>query len=89
MGQIEKTTHAELEMTQTNMPDSNASWKPKFLVAGTAVGAILGLGTAYLLARTAEENNSGPPQITTADALKAGVSVIGVVRGIAALGNRS
>lgn len=73
----------------TNLNMANENWKTKFLLAGTAVGAIVGLGTAYLLARTAEENNSGPPQITTSDALRAGISIIGVIRGIAALGNRS
>lgn len=71
-------------MTQFQNNENN--WKPKFILAGTAVGAVVGLATAYLLARTAEENRSGPPQISTADALKVGVSVIGVVRGIAALG---
>lgn len=64
------------------------NWKTKFLLIGTAVGAAVGLGTAYLLTRTADEANSGPPQITTSDALKAGVSIVGVIRGIAALGKR-
>ncbi len=73
------------EMEQNNLNSMN-SWKTKFLVAGAAVGAVVGLGTAYLLARTAEENSSGPPTITTTDALKAGVSVVGVIRGIASLG---
>lgn len=71
-----------------NQIETTSNWKTQFLVIGAAVGAVVGLGTAYLLTRTAEENASGPPQITTTDALKAGVSVIGVVRGIAALGKR-
>jgi hypothetical protein len=70
------------------MENNPISWKTKFLLFGTAVGAVVGLGTAYLLARTAEENSSGPPKINTTDALKAGVSIIGVMRGIAALGKR-
>ena len=65
----------------------NGSWKTKLLVSGAAIGAMVGLGTAYLLARTAEEANSGPPQVTTGDVLKAGFNIIGLVRGIAALGN--
>ena len=74
------------QLEQSNL-NGIRSWKTKFLVAGTTVGAIVGLGTAYLLARTAEENSAGgPPTITTTDALKAGVSVIGVIRGIASLG---
>lgn len=62
-----------------------SSWRMRVLVIGAVFGAAVGLGTAYLLARTAEEENGGPPKISTTDALKASVSVIGVVRGIAAL----
>ena len=59
----------------------------RVLIIGAVVGAVVGLATAYLLARTAEEAENGPPQISTADALKAGVNIVGVVRGIAALAN--
>ena len=67
---------------------SNHNWKTKVLIIGTAIGALVGLGTAYLLARTAEENNDGPPKIKTGDALKVGVNVIGVMGGIASLAGR-
>ena len=67
---------------------TNNSWKTKILLIGAGLGALVGLGTAYLLARTAEENHDGPPQIKTGDALKIGVNVIGVMRGIAALAGR-
>lgn len=68
--------------------ETNNNWKPKVLIIGAALGALVGLGTAYLLARTAEENHDGPPKIKTGDAIKIGVNVIGVVRGIAALAGR-
>lgn len=64
------------------------NWKMKVLLVGTVIGAVVGLGAAYLLARTAEENHDGPPKIKTGDALKIGVNVIGVIRGIAALAGR-
>lgn len=70
-------------MTQTEL----SAWKVKVLVGGTVVGALLGLGTAYLLSRQAEESGGEPPQISTADAIKASVGIIGLVRGIAALGD--
>jgi gas vesicle protein len=73
-------------MTQPEM--SNGNWKTKVLLIGTVAGALVGLSTAYLLARTAEEESNGPPKISTADALKASISVIGVARGIAALAGR-
>lgn len=66
---------------------SRKEWKIKFLIIGALAGAVVGLATAYLLARTAEEAEEGPPKISTADALKAGVNIVGVVRGIAALAN--
>lgn len=68
---------------------SDSNWKSKVLIMGTAVGAVVGLGTAYLLARNAEESEGGPPKITTNDMIKAGVGIVGVVRGIASLGNGS
>lgn len=68
--------------------DSNGNWKLKVMLIGTVAGALVGLGTAYLMTRTAEESNNGPPKISTGDALKAGINIIGVMRGIAALANR-
>lgn len=68
---------------------SNESWKMKTYVIGTIVGAAVGLGTAYLFARSAEEKGGGsPPRISTADAIKSAVGVIGIMRGIAALGDK-
>ena len=63
------------------------SWKTQFLVIGSLAGAIVGAVTAYLVIRTAEENQSGPPQIKTGDALKTSLNIITIVRAIAALGD--
>jgi hypothetical protein len=67
---------------------TDQQWKTKTLILGAIVGAILGVGTAYLMNRTAEESGGGPPEITTGDAVKAAIGIIGVVRGIASLGDR-
>ena len=69
------------------MPLSDVNWKTKMLVGGVALGAGVGLATAYLLSRTIEERGGDAPDINTMDALKAVIGVIGVVRGIAALGS--
>lgn len=68
---------------------STETWRTKLYIAGIAIGALIGFGTAYLLARTAEEGQrGGPPNITTSDAIKSAVGVIGLMRGIAALGDK-
>lgn len=64
----------------------DSSWKTKAYIIGAVAGAVIGLGAAFLLARSSDERG-GPPHISTGDALKVGVGVIGLVRGIAALGN--
>lgn len=75
-------TNANNSMTTTN------NWKTKLLVGGAVGGALIGLITAYLMARTAEGNNQdGLPAVATGDLLKVAISVIGVARGIADLGN--
>jgi hypothetical protein len=66
---------------------SHSNWKTNLLLVGTIGGALIGAGTAYLLARAAESNKGGPPEISTKDLLSTGIAVIGVIRGIAALGD--
>ena len=69
------------------MEQTEGNWKTKLLVGGALLGAGVGLATAFLLSRTIEERGGDSPDISTMDALKAAVGVIGVVRGIAALGS--
>ncbi len=66
---------------------STENWKNKMLLVGTLGGALIGAGTAYLLARSAESNRGGPPEISTKDLLSTGIAIIGLIRGIAALGD--
>lgn len=71
------------QMTQLQ----NENWKPKLLIVGTALGALLGFISAYFMARSAEERAGGPPEISTGDLLRVSIGVIGLMRGIAALGD--
>jgi hypothetical protein len=64
----------------------NPNWKTNLLLVGAVGGALIGAGTAYLLARSADKRG-GPPEISTKDLLTTGISIIGVIRGIAALGD--
>lgn len=65
------------------------NWKTKFLLIGTVVGALLGFATAFLMARSAEEDGDGPPQVGTMDALRVAAGVIGTMRGVASLGAKT
>lgn len=68
------------------MPDVN--WKTKTLVTGGLLGTLIGLGAAFLYTRTAERNYTDKlPEISTGEALGIAISIIGIVRGIAALGD--
>ena len=51
------------------------------------IATIPALIAGYLLSRAAEERGDGPPKVKTSDALRLAVGIIGLVRGIAALGN--
>jgi hypothetical protein len=62
------------------------NWKTKLMVGSSILGALAGLGTAYLMIRTAEEHDGNPPEIKTTDAVRVVINVIGLVRGVAALG---
>lgn len=79
-------------MTRRNQeltaPTDEENWSMRVMVVGGALGALLGLATSYLLVRTSREVRGGPPAITTGDAIKVGITAIGLMRAIAALGDR-
>ena len=62
------------------------NWQNRYLVTGTVCGAALGLATAYFLVKSSEKNRGGPPDISTSDLLRSTIGLIGIVRGIASLG---
>jgi hypothetical protein len=67
--------------------ETKSNWQTSFLITGAVIGALVGVSTAYLLVRTAEETNEGnPPRITTNEAIRTALGIIGAMRGIASLG---
>jgi len=67
--------------------DNEGNWRVKVLIVGGVLGALLGVGSAYLMVRTAEEAGRKSPEIGTGDAIRIVIALIGLVRGIAALGD--
>jgi hypothetical protein len=83
MKRVEETMNHEIAAMERQ-----ENWQMKVLLTGGVVGAVIGLLTSWLLVRTSREVRGGPPAITTGDAIKVGVTTIGLVRAIAALGDR-
>jgi hypothetical protein len=65
----------------------NTDWQKKVLVIGGVVGLVSGLFAAYLLIQRNNEKLSGP-DITAGDGVKLGLSVLGVMKLIADMGEK-
>jgi hypothetical protein len=72
-------------MKETNAIVEAPNWKPKALVIGAVIGALVGLGAAYLFAQRVEAENADP-NIKPADGVKLGVMVLSFLRSVAELG---
>ncbi len=61
------------------------SWKVKTLIIGGLIGALTGVGAAYLLTRRAEETGTAI-SITPGKGLQLGVMLTGLMRSIVKMG---
>ena len=59
------------------------SWRPKALMIGGVVGAVVGVVATYLLIQRSEGET--PPKLSTGEGVKIGVLVFGLLRSIANL----
>ncbi len=66
---------------------SELDWKVKAIIVGGVVGALIGIGAAYLYVRNIEEAGEDP-RLATKDAMSIGVSLVSLVRQIANMGNK-
>ena len=60
------------------------NWKPKVLITGAVLGALLGLGAAYLMIQNSGDDK--PPEISAGEGVKLGVVIMGLLRSVATLG---
>jgi len=66
--------------------DSEGGWKVRALVIGGILGALTGIGTAYLVVRRSETSGS-PPRMSTGEGLRIGLLVLGMLRQVSQLGD--
>jgi hypothetical protein len=67
---------------------SDISWQAKAMVVGGVVGALIGVGAAYLYVRNLEESGE-PPRLQTKDAMTLGMTLVALVRQVASLGDKT
>jgi hypothetical protein len=59
--------------------------KPKILIFGGLIGALMGLGAAFLLIQRAEREHR-TPSLSTAEGIKLGLVALGAMKQVAQLG---
>ena len=62
------------------------NWKPRVLVIGAVLGALVGVGAAYLISQQAERSGK-KPEMSTGAGIRLGLLVLGLLRQVAALGD--
>lgn len=71
-------------------PESGqANWRTRAYVMGAAIGSLLGLASAYMYTRAAEEDADRlgkPKRVQTGDLLGLGLALLAIVRQVAELG---
>jgi gas vesicle protein len=67
--------------------EENQRWKTKALLLGGLIGAILGMGTAYLLAQRAERQGE-TLKLGTGEGIRLGMLALGMLRQVANLGDK-
>ena len=81
MGRLDKVS-----VEQNQMIEMDTSWTRQVLVIGAVVGALTGLGAAYLLIQRAKKR-AEPPNLNAGEGIKLGLLVFGLLRQVALLGS--
>lgn len=66
------------------MESQDESWKSRLLLAGGLVGALTGLGVAYLMVQRAERRG-GDLELSSGEGLRLGLLLLGLLRQVADL----
>lgn len=68
-------------MEESSLSTETSQWRTKTLAGGVLIGALIGLGAAYLMVQKAERNQ-GKLEVGTGEGLKLGLLVLGFLRQI-------
>jgi hypothetical protein len=67
--------------------EEDTQWKTKALFIGGLIGALLGVGTTYLLVQRADREGE-PLSIGAGEGFRLGMLVLGMLRQVAGLGDK-
>jgi hypothetical protein len=67
--------------------EQDGQWKTRALIMGGVIGALLGVGMAYLLSQKAEREGE-PLKLSTGEGLRIGMLALGMLRQVAGLGDK-
>ena len=71
----------------SNQDEELKSWRTKVLIAGGTIGALAGLGAAYLYSQKADDVYH-KPKFTTGDGVRLGLLLLGLLRSVTELGDK-
>lgn len=76
----------KVSVEQNQMVEIDTSWTGQVLVIGAVIGALTGLGAAYLLIQRAKKR-AEPPNLNAGEGIKLGLLVFGLLRQVSMLGS--
>ena len=72
-------------MDTVELVETSENWKMRTLLIGAVLGALTGLGAAYMLVQRAEKEETDP-RLSAGEGVKIGLMLLGVLRQVAQLG---
>jgi hypothetical protein len=85
---LAKTMPKRGEFMKSDLMEIGSNWKTRTLLMGAVVGLLVGVAAAYLMVQRAEDEHT-TPQLQAKEGIKLGVLLFGLLREVAALGDRN
>ena len=64
---------------------NNSNWRMRAYLSGGLIGAVLGLGVAYIYVNAAEKSGGTRPELPPSEAVGIGLALLAVLRQIATM----